>query len=576
LYRKRYENQTALRRVVVIGLDGASLNLIRSWVDEGRLPNLGLLLQNGASGRLRSTVQPFTAQAWTTMVTGVNAARHRLFDFWERDPDAYGFRLSNASARAAPALWTVLGNRGRRAIVVNVPMTYPPEPLPAGVMVSGRDTPGLRSNYTYPSSLKGELAGVLGADYVIVPDDWRWMRLGRPDSARKELLNEVAVRFATMRHLMRTRDWDFCMFVVGATDGAAHFFWRWHDASFPGHDSAMAELGGDVLFEVYQLADGYIGKLLQDLSSDVAVVVVSDHGSGSVELREIRLNCWLHEGGWLHFTEGAGSEARAMRVLTKGIADLKGLAYKTIPHQRLAWLRRVWPDRWRSRLTESELFAHVDWSRTRAFSEGRRGNIWINVKGRDPQGIVQAGAEYEALRSEIIASLQTARDPVTGDALFRRIWRREELFDGPYLETIPDLLVETDAPSQFRVDKGRPGESAIRRLADEEMANLVITGDHRMDGTLILYAPGIRPGVVVSGAEIRDIFPTVLHLMGESIPVNAEGRVLEEAFEPSWLGEHPAVRSDAEDQMEGSEGYSYSSEEKREVEEHLAGLGYLE
>jgi predicted AlkP superfamily phosphohydrolase/phosphomutase len=562
-------------KVLVIGLDGASLDLIRPWADEGKLPNLARLLRRGASGPLRSTVQPYTAQAWTTMVTGVNAARHRLFDFWQRDLDTYGFRLSNASARAEPALWTVLSRRGRSAIIVNVPMTYPPEPLSAGVMVSGRDTPGLRSNYSYPPSVKEELAGALGADYVIVPDDWRWMRLGRPDRAREELLNEATVRFATMQHLMRTRDWDFCMFVVGATDGAAHFFWRWHDASFPGHDSAMAELGHDVLLEVYQLADECIGNMLQDLSSDVAVVIASDHGSGPVELREIHLNCWLHEGGWLHFNEGRGSEEQAMRVLARGIAGLKGLAYKTIPHEKLSWLRRVWPDRWRSRLTESELFAHLDWSRTRAFSEGRRGNIWINLKGRDPQGIVQVGAEYEALRSEIIASLQTATDQMTGSALFRRVWRREELFDGPHLDTIPDLLVEVDAPSQFRAGSDCLGEPAVRRLSREEIAKLVITGDHRMDGTLILNAPGIRPGQAMRGAEIRDLFPTVLHLMGEPIPVNAEGRVLEEAFEPSWLAAHPPIRSTAVDQAGGADSYRYSKDEAREIEDRLSGLGYL-
>ncbi|RLC92569.1 MAG: hypothetical protein DRI79_00175 [Chloroflexi bacterium] len=564
-----------MSKVIVVGLDGASLDLIRLWAEKGKLPTLAWLLQHGTSGPLRSTVHPYTAQAWTTMVTGVNAGRHRLFDFWERDLEIYGFRLTNASFRAAPALWTVLSERDRRVIVVNVPMTFPPEPV-NGVLVAGRDTPGLHSSFTHPTGVREELERVLGCPYVIVPNDWRWMRLGRPGKAREELLNEVDIRFAAVRHLTRTRDWDFCMFVVSATDGAAHFFWHLHDPAFPGHDPVLAGQLGDVLLSVYQRTDECLGDLLEELGGDVSIVIVSDHGSGGRALRAIHLNRWLASHGWLHFEEDGGPEGRARHWVADGITRLKGVAYSLFPYQRLTWLRRMWPDRWRRWLSGYELFAGVDWSRTQAFSEERRGNIWINLQGRDPQGIVEPGIEYETLRSEIIAALESMAAPETGAPVVHKVWRREELFDGPFLDCIPDLLVEVESPSQFSIHRGDHSGPAIRLLTEQEINALTITGDHRMDGTLILHGPGIRSGVTITRVDMRDVLPTVLYMMGEPVPVYAEGRVVEEAFLAEWFAAHPLTYGGVGAQMRDQEGYAYSEKEHRWIEERLAGLGYMD
>lgn len=563
-----------MSKVVVVGLDGASLDLIRPWAEAGELPVLGRLLREGAAGPLRSVVHPYTAQAWTTMVTGVNAGRHRLFDFWERDPDIYGFRLANASLRAAPALWTTLGARGHRVLVVNVPMTFPPEAV-NGVMVSGRDTPGLSSAFTHPGEVKGELERLLDNRYVIVPNDWRWMRLGRPEEARQELLHEVDVRFAAVRHLMRTREWDFCMFVVGATDGAAHFFWNQHDPTYPTHDGDLRERLGDVLLEVYGRVDQRLGDLLGALDGETCVAIVSDHGSGSREPQAVHLNPWLAGHGWLTFSEPARPRAVLEKWTSDSLKRLKGWAYSLFPYQQLNKLRRLWPDRWRRKLSRMEVFGGIDWERTRAYSEERRGDIWINVRGRDPQGIVEPGAEYEALRAEISAALEAAVDEQTGWRLARRVWRREELFDGPFLDRIPDLLVETESPACFMThDPERPG-SAFRVLSAQELRSLHVSGDHRMDGELILWGPAIRPGTALAGIELRDVVPTLLYAMGEAIPAAVEGRVVLEAFEPEWAALHPARREQGDEATWARQGYDYTQAETEQIEERLAGLGYL-
>jgi predicted AlkP superfamily phosphohydrolase/phosphomutase len=452
-------------------------------------------------------------------------------------------------------------------------MSFPPERV-NGVLVAGRDTPGLRNTFTYPPDVKEELESALDSPYIIVPDDWRWIRRGKPGRARDELLREVDVRFAAVQHLMQTREWDFCMFVVGATDGASHFFWHLHDPAFPCYDPALAERLGDVLLEVYQRVDENLQELEQMLPDDAHVVVVSDHGSGGRELRAIHLNLWLARHGWLCIDVDRDSEGRAGSWVANGLSRLKGVAYSLLPYQYLNRLRRVWPDRWRRRLSRHELFAGVDWSHTRAFSEERRGNIWINLRGREPQGIVEPGAEYEELRSEIINALESTEDPETGAPVVRRVWRREELFEGPYVEHIPDLLVETESPAQFMIHKDH-NSLPFRTLTEREIAALTVTGDHRMEGTIVLHGPGIQPRSAVVGTTMCDVLPTVLYLMDEPIPAYVEGRVIREAFRSEWFSRTPPHWEECEGTRAGFPSYSYTEDETREIEERLAGLGYL-
>ncbi len=577
---------SSARRVVVIGLDGATFDLIQPWVAQGHLPTLARLLRTSAWAPLESVLHPFTAQAWTSMVTGANQGKHRIFDFWERDFSTYGFRLTNASFRALPALWTLLSQAGRRVIVLNVPMTYPPEKV-NGVLVSGWDTPGMGAAFTYPLALKAELPALSGGQpYVIVPDDWKYSTAQRGDMVMAELLREIDVRFTVVTNLMAREPWDLTFFVVSALDGAAHFLWKYHDPSHPLYDPAVnAQMfTEDPLLQVYQRADQRLGEFLATLPPDVHVLVVSDHGEGALEDVEIHLNLWLAQQGLLtlrtrgsHRSPGGTLKWLAAKLVDRG----KHALYGRVSFSTLSRLRHLWPDKLRVTLGEESFFPGVDWAHTLAYSEEVRGNIWINLKGRDPQGVVTPGAEYEALRSRIISELQDLRDPATGQRLVHRVWRREERFSGPFSERLPDLLVEAAYPDLFRPRGAYTGREPVRHLTVEEMSRRRITGCHRANGIFFAHGPAVQPDLPLAPASILDVAPTVLYLLGEPAPGWMDGRVLTEMLTPAALAAQPVeTRPQAPPPVNPADGaggavQGYDEAEAQEVTDRRAGLGYL-
>ncbi|MCX6032304.1 MAG: alkaline phosphatase family protein [Chloroflexi bacterium] len=567
-----------MTRIVVVGLDGATFDLIEPWAREGKLPNLARLLTESSHARLNSVIHPFSAQAWSSMVTGANAGKHRIFDFWERNFDVYGFRLTNASFRALPALWTLLSKAGRRVLVVNVPMSYPPEPV-NGILISGWDTPGLQSSFTYPPELKAELDRLAGQPYVIVPDDWKYSTAQRGDLVLAELLREVDVRYAVVQKLMTQEPWDLCFFVVSALDGGSHFLWQYHDPTHPLYDAAETAryFDADPLLQVYQRTDQRLGELLATLPPDVHVLVVSDHGEGPLGDVAIHLNSWLAERGLLAF-RAPHSQWSPLQTGRRWMARLvdwgKHQLYGRISFGMLSRLRHLWPERLRTLFSEELFYPNMDWSRTLAYSEELRGNIWINLRGRDPHGIVEPGAEYEAVRDRIIAELAQLTDPVTGRRLVNRVWRREERFSGPYVERIPDLLVEAEYPDIFRPRGKYRGVEPVRHLTLAEMRHRV-SGCHRPEGIFIARGAGIRAGAALPPAEITDVAPTVLYLLGEPIPEWMDGRVLTEMLEPEMLAAQPHRRDPKRQEATSASEMDYDAEEIDILSDRLKGLGYL-
>lgn len=555
------------RRVLVIGLDGATFRLIRPWAEAGHLPHMARLLQEGAWGHLRSTIQPSSEQAWASFATGVQNGKHGIYGFVRRVPGTYQLEYVNGRHQRARTLWRILSDRGRPVIVLNVPMTYPPEPV-HGVLIGGLLSPGVHSRFTYPDGLYQELQRAIGG-YIINVDIER----GRLDPTTEDLLlnqirEMIRLRTEATLYLASTRPWDFLAVVYGAPDRVSHKFWKYMDPSHPLYTPQGAARRGEVILDTYRQIDAAIGRLLRELADDeTTVFLVSDHGFGPL-IGALYLNQWLAEEGYLGL-EGEGWWPRLLRqgaglLDVPWLGDLKERAFQVLPGLK-------------GRLHSAMAFQGVDWSRTRAYAVGTMGNLYVNLRGREPGGIVDPGQEYEALREELIAGLRSLRDPRTGAPLFEAVYRREELYHGPYLDLAPDVVGLLDPRYHVAaVDWRCRKQGIVARVDEGEMLFVAdLSGQHDMQGVLLAWGRNVRPGPL-AGASIVDMAPTILHTLGEAVPSSMDGRVLRDLFTEEYLREQPVhllEEGEGGVQPPGEDGYS--EEEARAIEERLQGLGYL-
>lgn len=562
-------------KVLVIGLDGATFELIEPWAAAGYLPTLARLLREGAHGSLRSTVPPMTGPAWTTFGTGTNPGQHRLYDWIARTPGSYEFQPLTALDCKVPTVYQLLSQVGRRVCALNIPMTYPPSQV-NGVVVSGLPAPTLDSGITHPPELLQEILDNVG-DYILYPDPGQAYSDSGIDAFLEKLYRAADLRMQTLEYLRSREAWDFAMMVFNGTDTICHALWKYMDASHPLHDPSKAEKYGNAIRDYYQYIDGHLATIVDGLDDDTTLLIMSDHGFGPFH-KFIHVNNWLMQEGFMGIGRSVRSRLKygmfrrgfspmnvynmLMRV---GLGALKG---EVVRGQGQGLMKKLFFS-----------FEDVDWARTQAYSLGNVGQIYINVAGREPRGCVQPGAEYEAVRSEIIRRLRELRDPATGEKVVETVYRREDLYSGDYVEQAPDIVF-----MPLRLEYFGFGEYEFGSHQIIEAMQRGISGTHRMNGIFMAYGKAIEPGAEVEGASLVDLAPTILHLMGEEVASHMDGRVLTEALTPDFTAgavAHAAspkapvsINSDSDENGTGG-AHPLSEDEQRQLAERLRSLGYV-
>jgi predicted AlkP superfamily phosphohydrolase/phosphomutase len=550
--------------LIVIGLDGATFDLIRPWAADGRLPVLARMMACGAWAPLRSTLPPATFPAWTSLVTGVNPGRHGIFDFSERVPGTYRIRFVNGSYRRVPALWTRLCAAGRRVAVVTVPATYPPEAVD-GIMVSGFDTPlttAVEGSFVHPRARFAEIQRLVGrlpfADFQEVATGPKWHA-----AALRSLLEGIDKRATLAATLLALDRPDLLMVVFGESDTVAHHFWRFHDRRSPRYEVSPF---GHAIRLVYEALDGAIGRIVAAAPPGATVAIVSDHGSGGAGDRVVHLNRRLAEAGLLGFLRTGRADAAA------GWA--RAAALRLVPGRLQGALLRRLPAA-AGRVEGLYRFGGVDWGRTVAYSEelDYHPSVWLNLRGREPEGTV-APAEYDAVRERVASALHDWRDE-DGVSIVARVWRREELYTGAFVDRAPDLILELAHEAGYSASCLRsagPGP-ALRRLRPAEYAGgkgRGMNGAHRRDGVLVLDGGGVRAVGEMPAAEITDVLPTLLALAGLSVPSGLDGGPLTAALDRTPT-QAPDVTGPA-----GTAPVGFDREQDEEIAARLMALGYLE
>ena len=554
-------------KVLVVGLDGATPELVERWVGEGKLPHLRQMMADGLYGPLKSTYPPISPAAWTTFATGYNPGKHGTYDFRNYDPRRYGCfadTIVDSRPLAGKTIWDLVGASGGKVGVVTVPVTYPAWRV-NGFMVSGYPTPDAAKSFAYPPEW--------GQRIPPLTEDSTFFKSASHAQVLEELIRITHLRTDVSVTELRKDDYALFIMVIGATDRAHHDWWKFIDPTHPAYTPEDAAQYGDYILRVYQAADECIGKMLDAAGADATTIVMSDHGGMAHPPYYFNTNHWLRGLGLLTVNDQRQRPQSALMATVKRQyrTRIRALPYLERIYRKLpARLKRFATDFDARAMMNTDAIA---WPRTRAYRfpmyppvEG----VMINVVGRQPSGCVAPGEEYEALRTRILAEARDLRDPRTGEPVIVEAYRREDLYHGDCLETAPDLILVTRDCYKGGVGVDR----LVEPVPVEVLAKL--SGVHRMDGIMLAQGPHLRRNAAIEHAGIVDVAPTILHLLGMAIPDDMDGQPLSAIFDESDLAHATAqytserVHANVSDEMTG-----YTPQEEETVRIKLEGLGYL-
>ncbi len=458
---------TTARRVMIVGLDCAPPEILFDDMRD-ELPVLAGLRERGVFGPVESCHPPITVPAWSCMMSSKDPGTLGFYGFRNRADHSYdGLTFATAEKMRHDRLWDILSRAGRHVVAIGVPMTFPPRAV-NGEMVSCFLAPSTESRYTYPEGLKDEIRGVVGEYMFDVPD----FRTDEKERIYRDIVEMTRRRFALARHLRDTRPWDFLMMVEMGTDRLHHGFWRFYDRRHPDYEPGTR---WESLFrDYYRLVDEEIGRLIEGLDDETAVMVLSDHGSQAM-FGGIQVNEWLRQNGYLQLAEEpAGS----------------------IPIAKAA----------------------IDWPNTAVWADGGYySRVFMNVRGREPQGVIDP-AGYEALRDELIAKLEALGDE-NGEPIGTRVYRPQDLYR-QVNGVAPDLIVYFGNLTWRSI--GSIGDGRIHVRENDTGPD---DANHAQLGIGILAGPGM-PSAWREGTTLYDIAPTVLTAMGYPVPPDMQGRSL--------------------------------------------------
>lgn len=527
-----------MKRLIILGVDGACFDVIGPWMKKGALPGFSMLAESGCLADLCSSTPPLSPVAWTSMVTGVNPGKHGIYDFWLRHwPDEEqlpSFNFATGRDRKAKAFWEYLSEAGRPSMVFNMPCTYPPDPI-NGLMISGFDAALDKAKGFHPPSLFDEITSEFG-EYYQGPLDL----ISRGDiDKRGEALKDAFVTMAKQKreiylHLLKNRPWDVFFGVFTESDSAMHAFFD--TVSSTDHEQ-------QAIYLVFKEIDEFIQQVLSEFGNDVDFMVVSDHGFTTLDTG-IELNTLL---------DGDGLLQRRYAMRGRLMFALK---------QRLKWLRPiVMRMKQRRVLPESKAFSikpwqmDVDFENSRVFFNGVYPYFHV-LPGEDP------GEVFDEVR-KCLLSLTYEDRPV-----FRDVMRPSDLFEGPCVEGMPEII----GLLHDHFEAGRFGKTGMpgQRGRNDIFTPHVWQGLHAQNGLFMFRGETCsEAGSRLSEQSIFDIAPTVLAHAGLPVPKGMDGNPIPEVLNGREINEtDDSIYRDSSSEEMGED-------DEKAMAERLDALGYL-
>ena len=542
-----------MRRVYVIGFDGASWRFLKPLIDRGEAPNFQKMMEQGAHGVLDSTIPFQSAAAWVTCMTGQNSGKTGVFMFQDYDAQSYSYvgRTANSRYFSGRTIFDIVGKMGGSVAAVRVPMTYPAWPV-NGIMVSGFPTPGDTPESFYPTELR-EKVGTAGQQDE---EDFRLLTVEQ----QVETLEKQMDRMSELVRGLMDHNHDLFFVVHRIPDPVHHFFIKYVDDRTPAYEPDEAKRWGDLVNRFYRKMDVALGEALERIGPEDTVIVLSDHGGAITPPRQLNLNVWLARQGLL----APKAEDRGFKQ------QIYALNQKMLPARLRSALRRRAPKGVQGELRSMwKGIQEIDFAHTQAYAFPMKcpplTGLVINVRGRQAQGTVTP-EEYEALRDRLIVGLGALRDPHNGERIVRKTFKREDLYQGEFVDRAPDIIIWCHEMYKEGLLAQGP---LVGEVPYDELVQ--VPGSHDEKGILLAVGPGIAAGKELEGARLIDIPPTVLNAMELPVPSEMDGKVLVDMFGDAG---HKVESVDLEMARQSEESF-LSEDEEQQIKDKLKGWGYL-
>jgi predicted AlkP superfamily phosphohydrolase/phosphomutase len=510
-------------KILLLEIDAGDKNLILSWAEAGILPNLKLLLSRGLVGQVTTPPGVYVGAIWPTFFTGVNPARHGIHSLMQLRPGTYDVsRYTSVQVKREP-FWNHLSREGKRVAILDIPLSGVSKDLNGIQMVEWGSHDSVGGFATYPTSLAGEVESLFGRHPILncnadrkTPEEFL--------AFRNALVEGVQKKTELTKHYLDRGGWDFFAQVFTESHCVGHQCWHLHDPTHPGHEPEFASITGNPIRDVYVAIDSALGEISSRVEEDSTVIVLAGHGMGSKRGGQFLLHEVLVRLDVAVPTTTVPDKSPELRdridsTLTWGWKRIPSNVKKSLYPMR---------DRIRGWMDEPKgQPPKLDAAKGKCFLVENHfavGGIRLNLVGREPHGLVQPGAESDELCERLQQELTDIRDATTGTKVVSRVMRTREIYQGEYLDHLPDLLVEwsSEMPLGTAV-VGKPGTGKVRlcspRIGLVEGENRYCrTGEHLPHGLFIAAGAGIRAGVLERPVSIMDFAPTISKLLNVDLP----------------------------------------------------------
>jgi predicted AlkP superfamily phosphohydrolase/phosphomutase len=525
-------------KVLVIGIDGGTFNILSPMVKKGLMPNIECLLKTGCYGNLQSTIPPVTAPAWSSFITGTNPGQHGVFYFFKNDNDQRSQNvLVNLQDITGIPFWRVLNAYGKKVGLINIPLTYPPENVDK-FMISGMFVPEGANDFTFPPNLYEKLDSYsVDLDGLMIKGKWKGKNLVKKNRNLfiENVHNITKSRSSNALMLMKNEIWDFFMIVFTGSDRICHFFWK--DADDKNNPSKIIQ-------DYFKMLDCAIGDLIDAAGKNTTKIVMSDHGFGPSPENIINLGSLMLKLGYTKFVPNA------MFNYLKSI--IKRKLFRTAP---------------------PVLNKFIDWTKSEIFMQPIYANYlgiyFQNSKDLTPKG-KSKNSNILKIKEDVFVKLERLVNPNNNKPLVKKIYHREELYIGPHLTDAPDIIVEFSSNYKF-------GYFPFRNKLIIKHKDPIRTGEHRREGVFIASGPQIASGNIKSEMHIDDVTSSLLYSMGVPIPKSYDGKIVKEIFRESFLKKNKPIFCDSKFYNVKNESNNTSDDRQNYAKSKklLEDLGYM-